>query len=115
MSELLDYGRAGRTLALPDIIDMHAHFGNWSWHIPDTTAGGLVAVMDRVGVRSIPDSARTQQRLRGYRREWCGARTGGTCRGGHRRGQDRLGIRCVLLRFAAAGWQSTRRENLRRG
>ena len=53
MSELLDYGRAGRTLALPDIIDMHAHFGNWSWHIPDTTAAGLVAVMDRVGVRSM--------------------------------------------------------------
>jgi hypothetical protein len=53
VSELLDYGRAGRTLALPDFIDMHAHFGDWSWHIPDTTAASLVAVMDRVGVRSM--------------------------------------------------------------
>jgi predicted TIM-barrel fold metal-dependent hydrolase len=53
MIDLLDYGRMGRTLAVPDIIDMHAHFGNWSWHIPDTTPAGLVAVMDRVGVRSM--------------------------------------------------------------
>jgi hypothetical protein len=44
MNELLDYGRAGRTLALPDIIDMHAHFGNWSCPEHSSAARAVVWV-----------------------------------------------------------------------
>ncbi|MGD0111972.1 MAG: amidohydrolase family protein [Armatimonadota bacterium] len=52
MSELLQCGRAGRPLPLSDIIDMHGHLGRCSFAIPDTTAAGMVAVMDRLGIRS---------------------------------------------------------------
>lgn len=53
MSELLGYGRTGSPLPLPDIIDMHGHLGLCAFAVPDTTAASMVAVMDRIGVRSI--------------------------------------------------------------
>ena len=50
---LLEAGRAGRTLTVPDIIDMHGHLGAYQFAIPQRSADDLVAVMDRVGVRRI--------------------------------------------------------------
>ena len=53
MKELLDYGRTGSRLPSSDIIDMHGHLGLCAFGIPDHSAASLVAVMDRIGVRSI--------------------------------------------------------------
>lgn len=53
MSHLLDCGRTGDHLPLPEVIDMHGHLGWCDFAIPDTTPAGMVAVMDRIGVRSI--------------------------------------------------------------
>jgi len=53
MSALLDTGRAGRSLAAFDIIDMHGHLGPCAFTVPDLSPAGLVAAMDRIGVRAI--------------------------------------------------------------
>ena len=50
MSDLLRAGRAGERLAGLEIIDMHAHLGVYSFTIPDLSAAGLIASMDRLGV-----------------------------------------------------------------
>ena len=52
MSELFECARAGRQAPL-DIVDIHGHLGLWYPDIADTSAAGLVAAMDRVGVKSI--------------------------------------------------------------
>ena len=45
-------------LPLPDVVDAHAHLGPYSlFHIPQPDAATMVAVMDRVGVRSAAISA----------------------------------------------------------
>lgn len=53
MSTLLERARRGECLADLDIVDIHGHFGRYSYGIPDLSARGLVGVMDRVGVQSI--------------------------------------------------------------
>ncbi len=53
MSELLARARRGEPLTGADIIDMHGHLGRWQFAIPDTSAEGLVATMDRLGVRTV--------------------------------------------------------------
>jgi uncharacterized protein len=52
MSELFECARAGRPVPF-DVIDMHGHMGIWYPDIPDLSAAGMVAAMDRVGVKSI--------------------------------------------------------------
>jgi hypothetical protein len=52
MSELLQYGRDGRPLPFADIIDMHGHLGRTGFAIPDTDPASMIAVMDRLGIRS---------------------------------------------------------------
>jgi predicted TIM-barrel fold metal-dependent hydrolase len=52
MSEFLQCGRNGRPLPFSDIIDMHGHLGRCNFAIPDTAAASMVAVMDRLGIRS---------------------------------------------------------------
>lgn len=47
-----------RPLPVPDVVDAHAHLGPYSlFHIPRPDAATMVAVMDRVGVRSAAISA----------------------------------------------------------
>ena len=53
MTSLLERGRRGETLADLDVIDMHGHLGRVGFAVPDQSAEGLVAVMDRIGVKSI--------------------------------------------------------------
>ncbi len=53
MKTLLQRSRAGECLADLDIIDLHGHFGNYNYAIPDVSARGLVEVMDRLGVSSL--------------------------------------------------------------
>ena len=53
MSDLLEYGRTGQPLPVPDIIDVHGHLGICGFAIPDTTPTSMVALMDRMGIRSI--------------------------------------------------------------
>ncbi|NIQ99020.1 MAG: amidohydrolase family protein [Gemmatimonadales bacterium] len=53
MSSLLEYGRTGQPLPIPDIIDVHGHLGVCGFAIPDTTPASMVEVMDRMGIRSI--------------------------------------------------------------
>jgi hypothetical protein len=49
MSTLLERARRGEPLGL-DIIDMHGHLGACGFGLPDNSAAGLVATMDRLGV-----------------------------------------------------------------
>jgi len=53
MTTLLQRGRRGETLTGLDIIDMHGHLGRYQFAIPDLSPAGLVAAMDRIGVRTI--------------------------------------------------------------
>ncbi len=53
MSSLLDLGRRGEPLAGLDVIDMHGHLGRYDFAVPDLSPAGLVAVMDRIGVRTV--------------------------------------------------------------
>lgn len=53
MPNLLERARAGESLADVGIIDLHAHFGEVNFAVPDTSADGLIAVLDRVGVSQI--------------------------------------------------------------
>ncbi|MHB9130602.1 MAG: amidohydrolase family protein [Armatimonadota bacterium] len=52
MTTLLEYGRQGLPLPFP-VIDMHGHLGAYAYTIPDLSAGGMVEVMDRLGVEHI--------------------------------------------------------------
>ena len=52
MSTLLDRARAAEPLGI-DIIDMHGHLGRLAFAIPDLSPEGLVASMDRLGIRTI--------------------------------------------------------------
>ena len=47
---LLRAGRVGERLAAGEIIDLHAHLGAYTFTIPDLSAAGMVASMDRLGV-----------------------------------------------------------------
>lgn len=53
MTALLNRGRRGEALTDLDVIDLHGHLGRYQFAIPDHSPAGLVAVMDRVGVRTI--------------------------------------------------------------
>lgn len=53
MSALLAQGRQGQPLTGLDIIDMHGHLGRVGYLIPDLSVAGLVATMDRIGVRQM--------------------------------------------------------------
>jgi predicted TIM-barrel fold metal-dependent hydrolase len=50
MSRLLRAGRVGERLGAGEIIDLHAHLGAYAFAIPDLSAAGMVASMDRLGV-----------------------------------------------------------------
>lgn len=50
MTNLLDYGRTGQRLPLPDITDMHAHLGRFAYAVPRIDPESVVASMDRIGV-----------------------------------------------------------------
>ena len=52
-SSLLDLGRRGRPLTVPDVIDMHGHLGAYQFAIPDRSPDAMVRVMDGVGVHQI--------------------------------------------------------------
>lgn len=55
MDELWEAARAGEALSDLGIIDCHTHLGPWfAFHIPANTGpGGVVAMMDRVGIAAI--------------------------------------------------------------
>jgi len=50
VSDLLRAGRRGERLTGLEIIDVHAHLGVYSFTIPDLSAAGMIASMDRLGV-----------------------------------------------------------------
>ena len=50
---LLELGGEGRPLADLEVIDMHGHLGRCGFAIPDLSVEGMVAGMDRAGVRQI--------------------------------------------------------------
>jgi hypothetical protein len=52
MTDLLEYGRTGQRLPIPDIIDMHGHLGRFAYAVPHLDPLRVVAAMDRTGVRS---------------------------------------------------------------
>jgi len=52
MTTLLARGRRGERLDDCDIIDMHCHLGRAAHTVPSAEADGLLATMDRIGVRS---------------------------------------------------------------
>jgi hypothetical protein len=73
MSALLAQGRLGQSITSADLIDMHGHIGRYGYLIPDLSVAGLVAVMDRIGVKQIvvshmqcasADMARANQEVR---------------------------------------------------
>jgi hypothetical protein len=53
MSALLERARRGEGLADLEIIDVHGHLGRYQYAIGDLSPQGLVAVMDRLGVKTI--------------------------------------------------------------
>jgi len=54
MSALLQAVRRGEPLGIPDVIDVHGHLGSgWSFTVPALGPDGLVATMDRLGVRTV--------------------------------------------------------------
>jgi len=53
MSDLLGRARRGEALTDLGIVDLHGHLGAFRFAIPDPSAAGLVATMDRIGVRTI--------------------------------------------------------------
>lgn len=53
MSSLLERARRGEPLADLEIIDMHGHLGRYQFAVADASPAGLVATMDRIGVRTI--------------------------------------------------------------
>lgn len=57
MSTFLQQGREGTTLTDVEIIDLHGHLGRFLFTVPDISAKGLIAVMDRIGVSKIVASA----------------------------------------------------------
>jgi predicted TIM-barrel fold metal-dependent hydrolase len=53
MKSLLERGRRGEMLADLNVIDVHGHLGRYHFAIPDLSPAGLIADMDRIGVRTI--------------------------------------------------------------
>lgn len=52
MSTLLEKARLGKTIEGLDIIDIHGHLGACPFGTPRTTPDDLIALMDRIGVRT---------------------------------------------------------------
>ncbi len=48
--DLAATARQGVPLSAIEVIDMHAHLGPYAFSIPDTSAGSIVAGMDRTGI-----------------------------------------------------------------
>lgn len=50
MSTLFQMARNGASLKTADIVDLHGHLGRFNFTIPDLSAAGMVAAMDRLGI-----------------------------------------------------------------